>query len=506
MDAFSGTPEYRSTSKQPLKETLLLAVTFFFIFTPFQALQNLQSSLNQHESLGILSLACVYGASFLISFVTPAIMYNAGIKPCMVASWIGHTLYVMCNFYPAWMTLVPGSIVVGLITSPMWGSLETYLSTLACVDVELHEKQKKKGMNTLHAAFSRINGIFHSIFVGSQVAGNLISSAVLFFSTHKPIAAKDDGVICGSGYCPSAGEGHRIPRPEPHIIYVLLGVFLVCDVIGLTVGILGIPRLHQPQYTGREVCRKLKSYWHGFTQPKLLLLVPLFAAHGYIFTLHIGMFTEAFISCTLGLHMVGYVMAVWGLTTMLSSVLLGFAARYTGRPLLCTFAAVVDMTIMLTLLLWKPHGSRLPAFFALAALMGLVDGVWMVQMNAMIAVMFPAIVDSVFPAKSTWHSLTVAASFVVSKFVCPGTRIVIGMGILGTGYLSYLAAEIIHRRSLRMFRREDHEYALLNITEDMELSSKEQENRGPDMEGAEQEETEFNTDSLTERVLFKTTT
>lgn len=79
--------------------------------------------------------------------------------------------------------------------------------------------------------------------------------------------------------------------------------------------------------------------------------------------------------------MVGYVMAVWGLTTMLSSVLLGFAARYTGRPLLCTFAAVVDMTIMLTLLLWKPHGSRLPAFFALAALMGLVDGVWMVQMN-----------------------------------------------------------------------------------------------------------------------------
>lgn len=126
--------------------------------------------------------------------------------------------------------------------------------------------------------------------------------------------------------------------------------------------------------------------------------------------------------------------------------------------------------------------------------------------SAMIAVMFPAIVDSVFPAKSTWHSLTVAASFVVSKFVCPGTRIVIGMGILGTGYLSYLAAEIIHRRSLRMFHREDHEYALLNITEDMELSSKEQENSGPDMEGAEQEETEFNTDSLTERVLFKTTT
>lgn len=88
---------------------------------------------------------------------------------------------------------------------------------------------------------------------------------------------------------------------------------------------------------------------------------------------------QAYISCALGVRMVGYVMAVWGLCTMLSSILLGFAARFTGRRFLCIFAFIVDIVILLALQFWHPHAGHFTVFFSLVVLMGLVDGIWMVQ-------------------------------------------------------------------------------------------------------------------------------
>ena len=79
--------------------------------------------------------------------------------------------------------------------------------------------------------------------------------------------------------------------------------------------------------------------------------------------------------------MVGYVMAVWGLSTMISAWALGHAARFTGRRFLFGFAFLVDMAILVALLLWRPHSGSMTVFFSVVALMGLVDGIWSVQCN-----------------------------------------------------------------------------------------------------------------------------
>ena len=55
MDELTGSPEYHSRSKKPVRVTLVLATAFLFVFTSFQALQNLQSSLNQLHGLGAVS-------------------------------------------------------------------------------------------------------------------------------------------------------------------------------------------------------------------------------------------------------------------------------------------------------------------------------------------------------------------------------------------------------------------------------------------------------------------
>ena len=79
--------------------------------------------------------------------------------------------------------------------------------------------------------------------------------------------------------------------------------------------------------------------------------------------------------------MVGYVMACWVLASMLSAGLLGWLARYTGRRVLCLCALAFDAAIFLYLTRWEPRPDQTGVFLALAVAMGLVEGVWAVQVN-----------------------------------------------------------------------------------------------------------------------------
>jgi MFS family permease len=76
---------------------------------------------------------------------------------------------------------------------------------------------------------------------------------------------------------------------------------------------------------------------------------------------------------------VGYIMAVWGATTMLAAALLGYAAKFTGRKFLFGFAFFVDLAILTLLLFWTPHTGSYAVMICVVALMGLVDGIWSVQ-------------------------------------------------------------------------------------------------------------------------------
>ena len=231
MDELTGSPEYHSRSKKPVRVTLVLATAFLFVFTSFQALQNLQSSLNQLHGLGVVSLACVYGTSFLASFFTPASVYNVGVKPTIMVAWLVHCVYVASNFRPHWATLVPGSVLLGFISCPLWTSVNTYLSALARVRVEQDLAKSPKKVTTVHAAFSGLNGLFQSIFVSSQLTGNLISSVILFQSAYRDeppaVTSLSSTSVCGAEYCPHSGEGQHLAPPQPFVVYIMLGRWFV---------------------------------------------------------------------------------------------------------------------------------------------------------------------------------------------------------------------------------------------------------------------------------------
>nr|KAG5691768.1 hypothetical protein BaRGS_014768 [Batillaria attramentaria] len=245
MEKNGPAQSFRSMSSRPLKETLVLALSAFFVYTSFHALKALQSSLNQQQGLGVVSLACVYISLFVSSFLTPVIIHKGGVKPVIVAAWVCQCLYVVCNFYPHWATLIPGSVLVGFANCPWWTSLMIYLAALADVTVSMETEKK----TTLQVAFSRLNGIYSAFFVASGFLGGVLSSVILFqFSDYEFSSVNvslAENTECGAGYCFREASGQDLPRPEHAVLNVLLLCFLVMDLIGLLITVAFLPDLQR---------------------------------------------------------------------------------------------------------------------------------------------------------------------------------------------------------------------------------------------------------------------
>lgn len=97
-----------------MKNMLIVSFGFLFLFTAFQSLQNLQSSLNPDKGLGLASLSVIYAALILsCMFVPPLMVGRLGCKWTLVISMIGYVLYTASNYYARWWTLIPASIIIG---------------------------------------------------------------------------------------------------------------------------------------------------------------------------------------------------------------------------------------------------------------------------------------------------------------------------------------------------------------------------------------------------------
>jgi len=60
--------------KRMLKNLIVLSSAFLLLFTAFQSLQNLQSSLNKEEGLGTVSLAVIYATGVLAGLFLPPLV------------------------------------------------------------------------------------------------------------------------------------------------------------------------------------------------------------------------------------------------------------------------------------------------------------------------------------------------------------------------------------------------------------------------------------------------
>ena len=310
-------------ARRAIKNLMVLSLAFMFVLTAFVCLQTLQSSMNHADGLGVVSLSCVYAATVVSCLLAPAVIKQLTTKWTLVMAFSLFLIYIGCNFYPIAPVVIPASVLLGLLTGPLWSAQSTYLTTLAIQYAATNKQLQDTTIN-------KFNGIFMSIVQTSQVWGNLISTMVL---SHDNVTATVNKAIsqanimqldvitavdnltsncpfrCGALDCgvhvypdveaSAAGPAiqHTVAHVPTNVRMLLLGVQLACAITGivLVTSLLDRNSLNTTdgKYPGSLSSQQLFSAtFKMFQDPRLQLLLPLVVFTGLEQGFVFGEFTK----------------------------------------------------------------------------------------------------------------------------------------------------------------------------------------------------------------------
>ncbi|XP_033118766.1 protein unc-93 homolog A-like [Anneissia japonica] len=431
------------SQRRLMKNVLVASLAFLFLFTAFQALSNLQSSINCDDGLGLASLSTIYVSLILSSMFLPSIVIRIlGLKWTLVASMSCYTLYSVANFWPGWGTLIPASALVGFSAAPLWSAKCTYLTTSGI-------KYGKLGGESIDAVVNRFFGIFFLMFQSAQIWGNLISSLVLQQGPDNDF--RNDGTqICGVNDCPDT-EGSNITDCgddiEDKLVNTLMGIYTGCGLLAIFLIVVFLDPMEPSQQTleGGK-CDLFMATLRLLKDKRLLFLIPITIYSGLEQAFIAGDFTKSFVTCSRGVGWVGYVMICYGVTDSVSSLLSGRVAKYTGRIPIFVSGAIAQAVIIIVFFTWVPEHEDLAFLFVVAAVWGFGDAIWQTQINAIYGVYFNDRQEAAFSNYRLWESVGFAASFAYSNFLCVSTKLAILVSFLAIGITSYLFIEIKESR------------------------------------------------------------
>ena len=111
---------------------IILSLAWVLLFTAFQSMANLQSSLNSDEGLGTASLSTIYLTLVISCLLVPPILIDKfGLKLTIIVSQFTYLLFIAANMYPKWHVLLPAAVLLGIGAAPLWTAKCIYLTEIA---------------------------------------------------------------------------------------------------------------------------------------------------------------------------------------------------------------------------------------------------------------------------------------------------------------------------------------------------------------------------------------
>ncbi|XP_027699363.1 protein unc-93 homolog A isoform X1 [Vombatus ursinus] len=427
-----------------LKNVLVVSFGFLLLFTAFGGLQNLQSSLNYQDGLGVATLSVLYGALILSSmFLPPILIKKFGCKWTITASMCCYVAFSLGNFYASWYTLIPTSMILGLGGAPLWSAKSTYLTISGNTYAQ---KTGKRGKDVINQYF----GIFFLIFQSSGVWGNLISSLVFQQESTTGEIQEDQLMHCGASDCfTTSTPTNNTKRPTNDLVYTLLGIYTGSGILAVLLVAVFLEQIPNDQLENAEEKKKasfglnfLATFRH-LKDKQQCLLIPLTMYSGFEQGFLSGDYTKSYVTCALGIQYVGYVMICFSATNSICSLLFGKLSQYTGRIALFVLAAVIHLSCIISLLLWKHHPSQMVVFFIFPGLWGMADAVLQTQTNAIYGVLFVKNKEAAFANYRLWESLGFVIAYGYSTFLCVSIKLYIVLGVLILSMVTYGAVEYL---------------------------------------------------------------
>lgn len=160
-------------------------------------------------------------------------------------------------------------------------------------------------------------------------------------------------------------------------------------------------------------------------------------------------FTQAYVSCALGIPSVGYVMICFGVVNAFCSIIFGSAMKYVGRQAIMALGAIVHCSLVIWFLIWRPTPLNPAYFFIASGLWGVGDAVWQTQVNGLYGTLFRRNKEAAFSNYRLWESTGFVIAYAYSTHLCARMKLYVMLSVLVVGILMYIIVEILHARKVR---------------------------------------------------------
>ncbi|XP_052248265.1 protein unc-93 homolog A-like isoform X2 [Dreissena polymorpha] len=430
-----------------MKNVFVVSFGFLCLFTSFQSLSNLQSSLNKEEGLGVGGLSIIYGALVVsCMFVPPVLIARLGCKWTIPIAMLCYVLYMVANFYAIWGTIVPSAIILGLGAAPLWSAKCTYL-TQAGVWYAKHTGSSEDDI------INRFFGFFFMMFQTSQIWGNLLSSLVFKTEAKNVTVTEDDLKKCGANFFPGADPNNtNLDKPPMEQIYTLCGIYTGCALLAVLVVAVGLDPIkldkEEPGDRKFSVHLCLETFMHLWRNPLQKLLIVLTMYSGFEQAFMTGDYTKSYVGCALGIENIGFVMICYGVVDAVCSLLFGRLVQFVGHIPFFILAFLLQGGLQITFLVWVPDPSRPVLFYVFAALWGAGDAIIQTQINALYGFLWTKDSEAAFSNYRLWESMGFMIAFALQNILRTDVKIYICMAFLVLGMFQYAIVEVLHRRTL----------------------------------------------------------
>ncbi|XGW10154.1 hypothetical protein V3C99_011993 [Haemonchus contortus] len=430
---------------QKIKANLLIiSLAFLFLFSAFNGLSNLQTSVN--NELGADSLAVLYLSLAISSLFVPTYMINRlGCKLTLIVATSSHVFYMAVNIRPSYSSLIPASILAGIAGSCLWGAKCAYIT-------EMGIRYARVNIESQNTVIVRFFGYFFMIVHSGQVFGNLLSSLIMTAAMRTPQPLDQVYKTCGHAFPTNLSElteiaAQNLERPNSRIYLSVCLTYLASAIVAVMIVSMFLNALHKDVVNRGKApifdAPILKQTLKNCRNPKIMLLVPLTVFNGFEQAFVIGIFTKAFVGCGLGVPQIGFVCTAFGISDAICSLVFGPLIKLFGRMPLFVFGAVNNMLMIVTLMIWPLNPADKAILYVAATVWGMADGVWNTQINGFwVALVGRQSLDLAFTSYRFWESIGLAAGFAMSRLCSVETVLLILFCLLLLGMIGYCAIEL----------------------------------------------------------------
>ncbi|GIY91133.1 protein unc-93 homolog A [Caerostris darwini] len=123
-----------------IKNLCVISFSFVLLFSAYDGLSMLQSTMNKTHGIGTVSQGVLYVSFGMSSLLLPNfIIKKLGTKNTLLVAIILYIPYIAANFHPLWSTMIPSAVLIGIGASILWGSQCTYFNESSVLYCTLDE-------------------------------------------------------------------------------------------------------------------------------------------------------------------------------------------------------------------------------------------------------------------------------------------------------------------------------------------------------------------------------